>query len=164
MKYSVLLLTLSFNAWAIDIPQSFETCLSAATNLKPGQVIKVERKVEAEIDKYEFDIRGQDGNDWDIECLVSSGKIVEIEQEVGSPNHPLFKAKARINEKEARDIALAEFPGEIVEVEYEIEANGDASYEFDIDTNENTEIKIEINASTGKIIEKNIEIWQVGLE
>ncbi|HDZ16400.1 MAG TPA: peptidase, partial [Methylophaga aminisulfidivorans] len=150
--------------WASDIPQSFETCLSAATDLKPGQVIKVERKVEAEIDKYEFDIRGQDGNDWDIECLVSSGKIVEIEQEVGSPNDPLFKAKARINEKEARDIALAEFPGEIVEVEYEIEANGDASYEFDIDTNENTEIKIEINASTGKIIEKNIEIWQVGLE
>jgi uncharacterized membrane protein YkoI len=55
-------------------------------------------------------------------------------------------------------------PGEIVEVEYEIESNGNASYEFDIKTDKG-EVKLEVDATSGKIVEeKQTEIYQIGKE
>ncbi|MTI62321.1 PepSY domain-containing protein [Methylophaga sp.] len=149
---------------ADDSNQRFEDCLEVALNARDGQVVKVELKLENEREVYEFDIRGIDGKDWDVECLKSSAELIELEQEVNHPNHPLFKRNFNVNEEEARDIALKLYPGEIIEVEYEIESDGKSSYEFDIDTLEGSEIKIEIDAATGKVVETNKELWQVGLE
>lgn len=149
---------------AADSNQLFERCLDVALNAREGQVIKVELKLENEREVYEFDIRGIDGKDWDVECLKSTGELIELELEVQHPNHPLFKRNVKFNEEEARDIALKLYPGEIIEVEYEIESDGKSSYEFDIDTLEGSEIKIEIDATTGKVVETNAELWQVGLE
>jgi len=151
-------------SFAADSNQRFEECLKVALNARDGQVIKVELKLENEREVYEFDIRGIDGKDWDVECLKSSGELIELEQEVAHPNHPLFKRNVKFNVEEARDIALKLYPGEIIEVEYEIESDGKSSYEFDIDTLEGSEIKIEIDAATGKVVETNKELWQVGLE
>lgn len=144
--------------------ESFERCMQNVLSVQAGQVLKVELKLEDTEEVYEFNIRGLDGNDWDLECLKSSGEVIEMEQEVSHPNHPLFKTNIRINEREAREIALAKFDGEIVEVEYEIEADGRSSYEFDIDTDEGGQIKVEIDAATGQIVEVNQEHWQIGLE
>lgn len=144
--------------------ESFEQCLLAALLKQPGQVVKVEFKIEDKREVYEFDIRGLDGMDRDLECLKQTGEIIEIEQEVAHPNHPLFKRNVKINEREAREIALARFAGEIIEVEYEIEADGRSSYEFDIDTGDGREIKLEVDATSGEIVEINEERWQIGLE
>ncbi len=149
---------------ASEPPQYFERCLNTVQELKPGHVIKVERKVENERDVYEFDIRGIDGADWDVECSVKTGKVLEVEQEVDHPNHPKFKAHVKISEADARQIALALYPGEVVEVEYEIEESGKATYEFDIATRDGKEMKVEVDASSGAVIEQNLELWQVGLE
>lgn len=144
--------------------ESFERCLDAAMQQHRGQVVKVELKIEAEREVYEFDVRGIDGINWDMECLKETGEIIEVEKEVDHPNHPLFKANVKVNEREARKIALARFSGEIIEVEYEIEADGRSSYEFDIDTHDGREIKLEVDAATGEIVEINQELWQIGLE
>lgn len=144
--------------------QDFDRCLTAALDKRPGQIVKVEYKIEDKRHVYEFDIRGRDGFNWDVECLKNTGDIVEIEREVAYANDPDFKAKVKLSENEAREIALAKFPGEIVEVEYELESDGRVSYEFDIDTNNDGEIKIEIDATTGEVVEINSEIWQIGLE
>ncbi|WP_297811928.1 PepSY domain-containing protein [uncultured Methylophaga sp.] len=151
-------------AVAAEPSDYFGNCMSAVLAEKPGQVMKVEFKLEDEQEVYEFNIRGLDGHDWDLECQKASAEIVEIEREVSNPNHPLFKTNVKYNEQEARDIALALHPGKIVEVEYEIEANGNSSYEFDIETSQGFEMKIEIDAATGEVIETNKELWQVGLE
>jgi len=143
---------------------SLETCLEAALKAKPGTVVKVEYKLEGETPVYEFDIESSDSTAWDVECDANTGKIVEIEQEVDSADHPLFKAKQKVSEAEARKTALAAHPGEIVEVEYEIEENGAASYEFDIKTKDGKEFKVEVDASTGKIVEANQEFYQIGKE
>ena len=87
-----------------------------------------------------------------------------MEQEVRSANDPAFKAKAKITEAEAKNIALKAYPGEIKEVEYEIEPNGDASYEFDIITKDGKEMKVEVDAATGKIVEASEELYQIGKE
>ncbi|PCJ30934.1 MAG: peptidase [Gammaproteobacteria bacterium] len=146
-------------------PHQFEKCMKAALNERPGDIVKVEFKNEDGGHFYEFDIRGLDGSDWDVECNAHRGLVSEVEREVDSVKHPLFKAKMKITESEARKIALAIYPGEIIEVEYEIEANGAASYEFDIATKiANQEMKVEVDATTGEIVEANRELWQIGLE
>jgi uncharacterized membrane protein YkoI len=166
MRIISLLMMMSFclPAQADNNPQQFERCLGNVLEKKPGQTLKVELKLEADKEVYEFNVRGTDGHDWDLECQKATGDIIEIEQEVAHPNHPLFKANVKFNEKEAREIALARFGGEIVEVEYEIEDDGSSSYEFDIDDGSDQQIKLEIDAATGEIVEVNHEIWQVGLE
>jgi uncharacterized membrane protein YkoI len=141
-----------------------EHCLHAALAVKNGGVVKVELKTEDKIPTYEFDIETSDGKAWDIECSTQTGKISEIEEEVSSTEHPLFKVKMKIGVEEARKIALAAYPGDVVELEYEVEPNGDASYEFDIKTKDGKEMKVEVDASTGKIVEANSEIYQIGKE
>jgi uncharacterized membrane protein YkoI len=141
-----------------------ETCMKAALAKQPGTVVKVELKIEKATPIYEFDIVGKDGKAWDIECDANTGKITEVEQEVRNADEPAFKAKVKIGEAEARNIALKAYPGVVKEVEFEIEPNGDASYEFDIVTKDGKEMKVEVDASTGKIVEVGEEVYQIGKE
>jgi len=97
-------------------------------------------------------------------CDVNSGKIFETESEVSSVNSLAFKRKMKVTEEDAKSIALKAYPGVIKEVEYEIEANGDATYEFDIVNSKGVETKVEVDAATGKIIEVAIEEWEIGEE
>lgn len=141
-----------------------EHCLHAALTEKNGGVVKVELKIENGVPTYEFDIETPDGKAWDIECNTKTGKISEIEQEVKNADDPLFKAKLKVSEADARKTALAAHPGEIVEVEYEIEPDGAASYEFDIKGKDGKEMKVEVDATSGKIVEANSEVYQIGQE
>lgn len=143
---------------------SFEICMQKVLHQQPGQVIKVEKKHESDRIMYEFDVRGEDGLDWDIECAQDTGEIWEIEREVQNPNDPLFKSKVKVGEKAARKNALKAYPGFIREVEYEVESDGTAVYEFDIDMTDGREMKVEINAANGLVHEANQEIWQIGWE
>ena len=140
-----------------------ETCMKAALGKRAGAVVKLERKDERGVPVYEFDILGRDGKEWDLECDATSGKITEEEQEVAGPDDPSFKAKAKIGLEQAKKIDA--YPGEIVEIEYEIESNGDATYEFDIKARAGGEVKLEVDAATGKIAEdKEVEFYQIGKE
>ena len=142
-----------------------ETCLKTVLAKQAGEVVKLERKDERGVPVYEFEVLGKDGKSWELECDASTGKITEEEQEVASPDDPLFKAKAKISLEQAKKIALEAVPGEIVETEFEIESNGDASYEFDIKTKDGSEMKLEVDAASGKIVEdKQLELWQIGKE
>jgi uncharacterized membrane protein YkoI len=141
----------------------FETCLTAALKAKPGTVVKVELKTEKGIPIYEFDIE-RDGKAWDVECDGHTGKVTEIEEEVAGPDAPAFKAKAKISVDEAKKIATTKYPGEVIEIEYEIQSNGDAAYEFDIVGKDGKEWKVEVDAASGKIIEANQEFAQIGRE
>jgi uncharacterized membrane protein YkoI len=163
---SVLLMAVSPFAMADKHnPHQFEKCMTAALEERPGNIIKVEFKNEEGAHMYEFDIRGTDGADWDVECNAHRGLVSEVEREVENVNHPLFKAKMKVSEEDARKTALAIYPGVVTEVEYEIEPNGAASYEFDIVTKiSDQEMKVEVDATTGEIVEANREIWQIGLE
>ena len=142
----------------------FEKCLSEAIRIKPGTIIKVEMKLEEDMHVYEFDLRDENNRDWDIECNAETATIVEIEEEVPSPQHIKFQSAVKIGLKRAKSIALEKYPGEIIEIEYELEEGGLAVYEFDISTEDGQEIKIEINATTGEVNEVTRELWQIGYE
>jgi len=167
----IVLSSLAFAVYALPAysqakPKAdMEACMKAALAKRAGEVVKLERKDERGVPVYEFEVLGADGKSWELECDANTGKIIEEEQEVASPDDPLFKAKAKISLDQAKKIALDAYPGEVVETEYEIESNGDASYEFDIKTKEGKEVKVEVDAATGKIIEdKETELYQIGKE
>lgn len=145
---------------------SLEACLKTVLGRRPGKVVKVEYKTERHLPIYEFEIAAADGKTWEIECEAFDGNIVEEEQEVESAGDAIFKAKARIAEEDARQVALKAHPGgTVIETEYEIESNGDASYEFDVQMPDGAEIKLEVDATTGKITEdEEEELYQIGQE
>src|SRR5450830_53020 len=141
-----------------------ETALKAALAKYPGDVISL----EAELDKgkaiYEFDIKGADGKETEVEVEANTGKIIEVNLEVADANDPAFKAKAKITLEEAKKIALALHAGEVVESEFKIEADGDPSYEFDIKSKNGKEWEVEVDAVTGKVVGNQEEVYQIGLD
>ncbi len=168
--YLFFTILLSVNVFAEDFARFeygghfYQQCEKTALQTRMGYVIKVEFKLEDDQPVYEFNIRATDGRDWDIECDAATNQIIEIEEEVPSVAHPLFAKQKHISETQARAIALAAWPGDIIEIEYEIEVNGAATYEFDIDTYQGKEMKIEVDASSGNISEHDEELWQEGYE
>ena len=147
-------------------PKAYDSlgkCVKAALSKHDGKIVKVELKSENKKPVYEFDIESADGTAWDVECDVKTSKIIEIEQEVKADDAK-FKAIAKVSEADAKATALAAHPGTVVETEYEIELDGKASYEFDILEADKEEIKVEVDAVTGKIVEVDYEVYQVGQE
>lgn len=142
----------------------FEQCRKRALQLRPGQIVKVEFKIEYDMQVYEFDIRDQNNQDWEIECAAATGEIVEIEEEVYGVSAPRFAEQMTIGYNEAKQKALALYPGEMLEMEYEIEEDGVPVYEFDIQQANGEIIKIEINAMSGEPHDLSRELWQIGYE
>lgn len=140
-----------------------ETCMKAALAKHPGEVISMEAEIEAGKPTYEFDIKGKDGKEWEVECDAKSGKIIEVEEEVEASD-PRFASKAKITFEEAKKIALQAYPGEVIEHETSIESDGGISYEFDIKTKDGKEMEVEVDAVTGKIIEVEEEVYQIGID
>ena len=150
----------SINPKAYD---SLGKCVKAALSKHDGKIVKAELKSEKKKPVYEFDIESADGTAWDVECDVKTSKIIEIEQEVKADDAK-FKAIAKVSEADAKATALAAHPGTVVETEYELESDGKASYEFDILEADKEEVKVEVDAVTGKIVEVDYEVYQVGQE
>lgn len=142
---------------------SLGKCVKAALAKHDGTIVKLEFKAEGKSGVYEFDIESADGTSWDIECDAKTSKVTEVEQEVKADDAK-FKAATKVTEADAKATALAAHPGTVVETEYEIESDGKASYEFDITTADGKEFKVEVDATTGKIVEDNEEVYQIGKE
>jgi uncharacterized membrane protein YkoI len=145
---------------------ALEDCLEAAQAIQSGDFLKLEY-LDPSADgepAYEIELRTAEGREWEFMCDAEDGTIFEIEQEVSSPDHPLFMAGMKVSLEDAKKKVMSLYPGEVEEVEYEIEANGDASYEMDVVDGSGTEFKIEVDAATGDIIEVAIELWEIGEE
>ena len=139
---AILITSFSVNADVNFKNGLFEQCRKRALQLRPGQIIKVEFKIEYDMQVYEFDIRDQNNHDWDIECAAATGEIIEIEEEVYGGGDSRFAERMTIGYREAKQKALALYPGEILEVEYEIEEDGVPVYEFDIQQVNGETVKI----------------------
>jgi uncharacterized membrane protein YkoI len=165
-KISLALAALLISAPAFAAPAhkgAVETCIKAALAKYPGQVLSLEAEIENGKPIYEFDIKGKDGKEWEVECDAKTGKLTEVEEEVDIKD-PRFASKAKVSLEEAKKTALAAYPGEIIESETSIEADGSVSYEFDIKTKDGKELEVEVDAVTGKIIEVEEEVYQIGLD
>jgi uncharacterized membrane protein YkoI len=170
---------LAFAGWTEGQAQqsrgSLARCAQAALEKQHGEFVKVEVESAGESSEkgqpragtalLELEVRDTAGKEWELTCDEQSGRIIEIEREVPDADDSLFKPKAKISEEDARKTALAAHPGEVEEVEYEIEASGGATYEIDIKpAGGKGELKVEVDATTGKIVERRQEHYQIGIE
>ena len=155
---------------AASVPEGFpevkvgvERCGPVALAKYPGDILQAVLKTERGEAVWEIEVETRDGRLYDIECSGVSGEIVEVETRYPSADAPEFKAKAKITEDKAREIALARHPGRIEGVEYEIEADGRAVYEFDIKPADGSrDWRVEVDAATGEIGEAHPEWLQIG--
>jgi uncharacterized membrane protein YkoI len=155
----------SFGAIADTAPKAkfgVDACLAAVLAKQAGEPLQVTLKVEGKEPSWEFEIEAKDGKFWDIECSGATGKVTEVEQRVKAADDPLFKAKAKVGEDEARKTALAKYPGEIERTEYEIESDGKVSYEFDIKLKSGGDMRVEVDAGSGAIVEASREVFEIG--
>lgn len=138
-----------------------EKCMAAATRVISGQVAIVEFKSQDGYPVYEFEIKAKDGTLWNVEVNAKTGHVVEIEKQV-KPEDPVFRAQAKITQKQAEVLALEFMPGKVDRREYIIEPDGVAVYEFDIQSVYGCEFKVEVEAETGKIHRINPVYWEIG--
>lgn len=163
LTLAVLATLFATSAFAAEHKGAMETCLKAAQAKHPGDVISLEAEIEKGKPAYEFDIKGKDGKEWEVECDAKTGKLIEEEEEVDAKD-PRFTSKAKVSFEDAKKTALAAHPGEVIESETSIESDGSVSYEFDIKGKDGKEWEVEVDAVTGKIIEEEVEAYQIGLD
>ena len=150
-----------------DRDVSLDGCIKSAQSVRQGDIVKVEylSVSPAGAPTYEIEIRDSSDTEWELMCNARSGDIYEIETEVDSADDELFSKTAKISEEEARTTATDRFGGEIVALEYEVEADGSPTYEIDLaQDGQDTEFKVEVDAVSGDIIEVSVEQWQIGQE
>jgi len=114
---------ISINAFAGHA--TLEDCMMVVNDVKKGSITRVEYHNFSNEGKpaYEIEIVDSEGISWEFEC-DKHGNIVEIEQEVDSASDPLFKARAKVSEADAKATALKVYPGKNEKTEYEIEFDG----------------------------------------
>ncbi len=140
----------------------FETCLKAAWKEQPGRVSAAELQSQFGVPQYNFDIESSDGGKWLIECNAATGVVTEVEQIVGRTN-PLFKDQVRISEGDVKTKVSRFFPGQVVYMQYMIEANGQAMYDFNVKMKGSDRImKFEVNATTGEVEAPGPVLWEIG--
>lgn len=130
---------------------AFDACRKAVGEVTQDPIVKMKLKNKKGVEYYKIKAKSADGAKWEFKC-DKTGNIFEKEQELPSADHPAFAALKKIDEAQARKIALEAYPGTISEVEYEINTDGFAVYEFEIKMADGREMEVEVDAGTGKII------------
>jgi uncharacterized membrane protein YkoI len=156
-------------ASAFEMPEtkvSMESCLQAALAAKPGEVRHLKLEVEDGRPFYEFTIRTAARQTWEIECDATTSEIAELSR-TADRNDAEFKAAARLIEREARQAALAKYPGKVSESELQIDGSGRALYEITIEDSSGREMEVAVDAATGAIVHAEDEsaertIYEVG--
>jgi uncharacterized membrane protein YkoI len=140
-----------------------DKCVSAAVSKYPGHILSMEAEIENDRLIYEFDIKTKAGPEIEIECDAIKHTLHDYEVELNGDD-PKFTGAVKISAQEAKDIALAKYNGKVVDVEYSMEDNNPA-YEFDIYVKDKGhEVEVEVDGVTGKILETEIEIYDIGAE
>jgi uncharacterized membrane protein YkoI len=150
--FPALLFAVIASGAAAEEKPGWDACRKAVSELAKGDIVKMELENEEGVDFYEIDVKAPDEVKWEFKCDKASAKILEKEQELPNADHPAFAALKKIDEAQARKIALEAHPGKVTKVEYEIEKDGTATYEFGIELNDGREMEIEVDAATGKLV------------
>ncbi|NIO40258.1 MAG: peptidase [Burkholderiales bacterium] len=141
---------------------SMEVCLDAALKTQPGEVKELEFGLEDGVPHYEFEIITADGRETEVECDAMTGRIIEVEWENEHMNVDAFLEKATVSPSQARKIALQRVPGSILKMDLETNSMGVMSYEFEVATRDGKQLDVEVDATSGRIIEVEQDIYEIG--
>jgi len=138
-----------------------DICVKNAMELHPGKIVSLRAELENDKHQFELDIKGDDGQNWEVECDSKTGKVLEVEREVAADDEE-FTSQAKVRLDEALKTALDAYPGAVMKIEYEIEADGKPSYEFDIKDKDGQLWEVEVDAITGELKPVEKVLYQIG--
>lgn len=141
---------------------SMEQCMFAALEAQPGEAVEVELELEDGAPRYDFEIVGADGRTAEVECDAMTGKVVEVEWENDDMDVDAFLERATVTPSQARKIALQRVPGRVTEMNLETSSTGQISYEFEVMTRDGQELDVEVDAISGRVIEVERDIYELG--
>ena len=178
MKFNFIMLVVamfSINHFAVakepQVPNTgFAGCATKVLAKYPGFLLSVEAEGNNKGEFfYEFDVFMKDrsnpknSKEIEVECNPKTVELTDAEEEVNITDER-FKKLSKISKNQAEKIASGSISGKIVDREYAIE-NGKPIYEFDIiDERTKKETEIEIDGITGKVLEKEFEYFEVGVD
>lgn len=178
MKFNFIMLVVamfSINHFAVakepQVPNTgFAGCATKVLAKYPGFLLSVEAEGNNKGEFfYEFDVFMRDrsnpknSKEVEVECNPKTVELTDAEEEVNNTDER-FKKLSKISKNQAEKIASGSISGKIVDREYAIE-NGKPIYEFDIiDERTKKETEIEIDGITGKVLEKEFEYFEVGVD
>lgn len=144
-----------------DKHSALDVCVASAMEMHPGEIVSLRAEMEDKNHQFELDINGDDGKLWEVECDSKSGKVLEVERSVAADDKE-FTSQAKVSLDAALKTVLAEYPGVLLNIEYEIEPEGEASYEFDIQAKDGQVWEVEVDAVTGKLKPAEKVLYQIG--
>ena len=142
-------------------PAALDACVKASLAVHPGKIKSLSAEIEDGKRQYELDIKGLDGNYWEVECDAMTGKIKRFEREIHEHTEA-FQAKAKISREAATQAVLAKYPGKVINTEYDIEDDGEISYEFIIEGSDGRFTEIEVDAVSGKLAGEEEVHYHIG--
>lgn len=148
-------------AHAHNHKSGLDMCVKNSMKMHPGEIVSLRAEMEEDNHQFELDINADDGMMWEVECDSKTGKVLEVERSVAADDEE-FTSQAKVSLDEALAKVLAEYPGVLLNIEYEIEPEGEASYEFDIQDEEGQVWEVEVNAISGKLKSAEKVIYQIG--
>lgn len=144
-----------------DKHSGLDVCVASALEMHPGEIVSLRAEMEEKNHQFELDINGDDDKMWEVECDSKSGKVLEVERSVAADDKE-FTSQAKVTLDAALKTVLAEYPGVLLNIEYEIEPEGEASYEFDIQAEDGQVSEVEVDAVTGKLKTAEKVLYQIG--
>jgi uncharacterized membrane protein YkoI len=138
-------------------------CLAAAHKIKPkANFLKIEELTYKKTIIYEIEVQDSKEAIWELACRAGGGGVIfQVTRELKSADDPVFAEASEVSEADARAKALSEFPGEIVETEYERRVPGSSLYEFSIINKYGQDTRVKVDAMSGNIAEAIVEEWEI---
>tara|TARA_E500000178_G_scaffold336711_1_gene375012 strand:+ start:4588 stop:5127 length:540 start_codon:yes stop_codon:yes gene_type:complete len=169
---TIIMIFQSFASANDPIPPKtgFPGCAIKVLDQYPGFLLSVEAEGNSSGDFfYEFDVFVKDkenpknSKEIEVECDPVTLKLTDIEEEV-NPSDPRFIKAVKLTKEDAEKAALAAVSGIVVDREFSIE-DGKPLFEFDIfDKKTGKEVEVEVDGASGRVIEKEIEFFEVGVD
>lgn len=142
-------------------PDALDKCAFNAQREHGGQLVALRAEIEAGEAQYQIDSIDSNGVRREVECDPETGTIRQTERNV-APDDPAFTGKAKVRLDAALKTALGAHSGQVLGIEYELEADGQVAYEFDIRNADGDILEVEVNAVDGKLEGAEQVLYQIG--
>lgn len=137
------------------------SCLDVVTGTLGGSATHVEFESRGGEPVYEFIIKTPSVTYY-AGCSGLTGKIADVDVIV-SPADERFKARAKIDAKQAGEIATKLHPGEIEEVKAIFTSNGNVWFEVEVELQAGEgELNVWVDAETSRVVRVDVEYWEIG--
>jgi len=132
-----------------EVDRAIDACLEAARQQQVGQVTQWDLDWKSGLG-FDVELVAPDNRVYRMRC--EAGAIVKSDQKAGNKKYEMLSTRHRVEEKDTRQLAGAEFRGaELRQMKYELNWRGNPYYSYAFDLPDGRTGNVMVNAATGKV-------------